>query len=118
MVKHGTTVKASVNDNNDITLITTDKMHLNLRALHRHWLVTQSSSPRGRGRLRDELKEGRFVLPFFPSCTSQIQTHTVYKIRSEREASPRKSVITQAVKPGFKFRLSFFFQVYTDFFFF
>ena len=87
MVKHGTTVKASVNDNNNITLITTDKMHLDLRALHRHWLVTQSSSPRGRGRLRDELKEGRFILPFFSSCTSQIQTHTVYKIRSERSVT-------------------------------
>ena len=100
MVKHGTTVKASVNDNNNITLITTDKIHLNLRAQYATsniaadiGLVTQSSSPRGRGRLRDELKEGRFILPFFSSCTSQIQTHTVYKIRSEREASPRKSVI-------------------------
>ena len=100
MVKHGTTVKASVNDNNNITLI--DKMHLNLRAQYATiniaayadiGLVTQSSSPRGRERLRDELKEGRFILPFFSSCTSQIQTHTVYKIRSEREASPRKSVI-------------------------
>ena len=102
MVTHGTTVKASVNDNNNITLITTDKMHLNLRAQFATTiiaayadigLVTQSFSPRGRGRLGDELKEGRFILPFFSSCTSQIQTHTVYKIRSEREASPRKSVI-------------------------
>ena len=76
MVKHGTTVKASVNDNNNITLITTDKMHLNLRAQFPTTiiaayadigLVTQSFSPRGRGRdwVTSSKKAGLFFR-FFP----------------------------------------------------